>query len=89
MAMNPFIVRVAGIAALASLAACATAPTHSGAPPATTAQITGSMIPVPVNPAGAQFQSAAPMQVVTAEQLENTGHTTVGGALRELVPALH
>jgi hypothetical protein len=32
---------------------------------------------------------AVPLQVVTQQQLELTGQTNLGAALRELVPALH
>lgn len=58
------------------------------AQPASTTHVTGSLIPVPVDPNTGQPQGNSPLQIVTAEDLQNTGRTRVSGALRALVPQL-
>jgi hypothetical protein len=51
--------------------------------------VTGSQIAVPVDPHTGRPQTAAPLQIVSQDDLRNTGYTDVGSALRQLVPALH
>jgi hypothetical protein len=50
--------------------------------------VTGSLVAVPVDPHTGRPQTASPMQIVTQDDLRNSGYISVGSALRELVPAL-
>jgi len=78
--------------ALSLLSGCAvSAPAaHStAAAPAKQVYVTGSSIPVPVDPDTGLPQTALPTQTVTRQQMDRTGYDTVGPALRELVPQLH
>jgi len=50
--------------------------------------VTGSLVAVPVDPHTGRPQTASPMQIVTQDDLRNSGYIAVGSALRELVPAL-
>jgi hypothetical protein len=51
--------------------------------------VTGSQIAVPVDPHTGRPQTASPLQIVSQDDLRNTGYVDVGAALRQLVPALH
>ncbi len=90
-ARHPWIaacVATLGLAACASNPAGNVAQAKSRAQPALTTYATGSLIPVPVDPSSGQPQTNSPLQIVTAEDIQNTGRTTVDGALRALVPQL-
>ncbi len=90
-AQHPWI--AAGLAMLV-LAACASNPAGNGTgamspgQPASTTYVTGSLIPVPVDPGTGQPQTSSTLQIVSAEDLQNTGRTLVGGAVRARVPPL-
>jgi len=78
-----------------ALAACASpSPRAQSAAPAPAAaapqlvHVTGSLVAVPVDPHTGRPQTASPMQIVTQDDLRNSGYIAVGSALRELVPAL-
>jgi len=77
------------------LAACASpAPRASTVAPGLGAtpqmvHVTGSQIAVPVDPHTGRPQTASPLQIVSQDDLRNTGFVDVGSALRQLVPALH
>jgi hypothetical protein len=65
---------------LCTLAACRAAPPRTGTASAPRAYVTGSLIAAPgPNPA---------LQVVTRDDITQTGHTELGPAIRELVPSL-
>jgi hypothetical protein len=51
--------------------------------------VTGSQIAVPVDPNTGRPQTASPMQIVSQDDLRNSGYIDVGSALRQLVPSLH
>ncbi|MFI4866851.1 MAG: hypothetical protein ACHQDB_07060 [Steroidobacterales bacterium] len=77
------------------LTACASTPTPgpgavaSVATPPQTAYVTGSHVALPVDPNTGLPETASPLQIVTQDDLNRSGQTTLGAALRELVPALH
>jgi len=74
-----------------ALAACASpSPRAPSAAPAAPqlVHVTGSLVAVPVDPHTGRPQTASPMQIVTQDDLRNSGYISVGSALRELVPAL-
>lgn len=86
---------MAAVLLAAVLAAC-TSPSpraRSVAPaagaPAQLVHVTGSVIAVPIDPKTGMPQTASPMQIVSQDELFNSGHTDLASALRELVPALH
>jgi hypothetical protein len=86
---------MAAVLLSSALAACASpAPRAPAVAPATAAspqlaRVTGSLIAVPVDPHTGRPQTASPMQIVSQDDLRNSGHTDLGSALRELVPSLH
>lgn len=76
---------VAGACLVMCLAACATAPkttADASRPPAGCVAQTGTMIKVPPN------ACTGPGNVYTREDLDRTGSTDVGSALRMLDPAI-
>jgi len=85
---------IAAVLLTSALAACASASPR--APTVATAaaaapqlvHISGSVIAVPVDPRTGVPQTAAPMQIVTKEELDRSGYVRLGSALRELVPQL-
>jgi hypothetical protein len=65
---------------LCTLTACSAAPPRTGTASAPRAYVTGSLIAAPgPNPT---------LQVVTQDDITQTGHTELGPAMRELVPSL-
>jgi hypothetical protein len=89
---------IAAVLASAALAACAS-PSSPGArggapaaaPSASPQQVyvTGSRFAVPVDPHSGLPQTAAPVQIVSQDELNRSGYIDLGAALRALVPALH
>jgi hypothetical protein len=85
---------------LCSVIGCTSAPAQKDRPLATampavpstavpsSAYVTGSHLPVPVDSRTGLPQADPSLQVVTQQQLELTGQTNLGAALRELVPAI-
>jgi outer membrane receptor protein involved in Fe transport len=65
---------------LCTLSACTTAPPRTATTSASPVHVTGSMIAAPSEPNPA-------LQVVTYDQMMQTGEPTVGAALRLLVPS--
>ena len=51
--------------------------------------VTGSRIPVPVRGNAAAPQSAAPLQILSDEDLQRTGRNNLAEALRTLLPSTH
>jgi hypothetical protein len=71
-----------------TLGACASKPAAPNPAVASTAvYLTGSHLPAPVDPVSGQAQGFAPMQTLSGQQLQDTGRTTVAGALSVLVPS--
>ena len=71
---------------LCAVAGC-TSLVRSNAPPSKT-YVTGSLLSVPVDPRTGLPQADPSLQVVTHEQIELSGRTDLGAALRQLVPAI-
>jgi hypothetical protein len=86
---------IAALLVSSVLAACASTPapgagaTASAATPPQRAYVTGSRVAVPVDPHTGLPETASPLQIVTQDDLNRSGQTNLGAALRELVPALH
>jgi len=82
---------------LALVAAAATGCAHtppstaaSAAVPPRTMVITGSRIPLPVDPqTGYPTAALPPVRVYSSDDLATTGRTDVTGALQQLDPAIH
>jgi outer membrane cobalamin receptor len=51
--------------------------------------LTGSNIPQKATKAGRLPDTAQPLTVITGEEIEHSGATTVAGALRRMVPQIH
>jgi hypothetical protein len=86
---------IAALLVSSVLTACAsTASSGPGAaastatPPAQRAYVTGSHIALPVDPHTGLAETASPLQIVTQDDLNRSGQTNLGAALRDLVPAL-
>ena len=90
-----WMVAVLASAALAACASPSSPGARGGAPPAAPSAspqqvyVTGSRVAVPVDPHTGLPQSAAPVQIISQDQLSRSGYTQLGAALRTLVPALH
>jgi hypothetical protein len=79
---------LATLLALSALSACASAPPAGSAAPPQRAYVTGSRMAVPVDPHTGAPQSASALQIVSGDDLRNTGRLDLGSALRMLVPAI-
>ena len=81
---------------LSAVTACTSTPPQTGRPVASApstasapkAYVTGSRIAVPVDARMGLPEANPAQQVVSQDDLERTGQTDVGAALRQLVPAL-
>jgi hypothetical protein len=80
---------VAVLLALSALTACATTVPSGSALPTQRTYVIGSRVAVPVDPSTGLPQTASPLQIVTQDDIKNTGRVDLGSALRMLVPALH
>jgi hypothetical protein len=86
---------MAAVLLSSALAACASPSPRAAAVAPVTApsprmvHVTGSQIAVPVDPNTGRPQTASPMQIVSQDDLRNSGYIDVGSALRQLVPSLH
>jgi hypothetical protein len=87
---------IAALLVSAVLTACASTPTPGAGAAASAATplpqrvyVTGSHIAQPVDPHTGLPETASPLQIVTQDDLNRSGHIDLGSALRELVPALH
>jgi len=79
---------------ICAVAGCTSAPAQKDVGSATTvavpskAYVTGSRVPVPVDPRTGLPEANPSLQVVTRDQIELTGRADLGAALRQLVPAI-
>jgi hypothetical protein len=80
---------IAALLVLSGLGGCASAapPTGSGLTPRVA--VTGSRIAQPADPRGGVPQTASATQIVTQQDIQNTGRLDLAAALRAVVPALH
>jgi outer membrane cobalamin receptor len=79
---------IAALLTLSALTACATT-----APPGATVStprvnVTATRIALPVQPNNRLPQTASPTQVVTQDEIENSGRYNLAETLRDLVPEL-
>jgi hypothetical protein len=86
---------IAALLVSSVLTACASTPTPGpgasvslATPAPQRAYVTGSHVALPVDPHTGLPESASPLQIVTHDDLDRSGQTNLGAALRELVPAL-
>jgi len=81
---------------LCAVAGCTAAPAPKDRPVATAmsaavptkSYVTGSRLAVPMDPRTGLPEADPSLQVVTQQQIELTGQTNLGAALRQLVPAI-
>ena len=90
--MSP-LTRIAVLFALTPVAACVTRTAQEADTSATAASkptmvyVTGSRIPVPAADSSARPQGGGPVQSVSQQEIQLSGQTNTGDALRVLVPA--
>jgi hypothetical protein len=82
---TPALLILCAVAGCTSIVRPAAVP--SGAVPSK-AYVTGSRLPVPADRRTGLPAADPSLQVVTHEQIELTGRTDLGAALRQLVPAI-
>lgn len=84
---------IAALLALSALTACAASAPHAAravtAAPAQRVYVTGSHIAQPADPRTGLPEPGAPAQTVTHDDLDLSGQTDVGAALRQLLPVMH